>query len=131
MDFRSTWGIYPWFVENTKKEYIHPEDLEEFKLLFPYGKVFFCISEDDKYIHLSYGEKIFRVKPDRYRKIISDGYLIGDIVEILNGSSQGKKATIEHMKWHYEKQKIMYGLKLLDSKIKSRRYYKEDFKLLK
>jgi hypothetical protein len=50
------------------------------------------------------------------------------IVEILNGSSQGKKARIQEMIWHYKKQRVFYQLEV-DGKIKSKRYWKEDFKL--
>ncbi len=126
-EFENTWGIYPWFIEYIPQRYIYPQDLESFKTLSAYKKVFFCISEDSNYICLSYGQKRFRVKPDLYKQIETDGFFIKDTVEILNGSSQGKKATIENMYWHHKKQKIMYELKV-NGKIKSRTYYQEDFK---
>lgn len=124
----NTWGLYPLSPNSDKKyEYVHPDDLDLFVSLFPYGKVFFCISEDNDYICLSFGEIKARVKPELYRKIEGDGYLIGDIVEVLNGSSEGKEATIKEMNWHHKKKKIMYELEV-DGKIKSRRYWAEDFK---
>lgn len=84
----NTWGLYS-FYPNLKEDYkyIHPNDLESLKALFPYRLVFFCVSEDSDYICLTYGKFKAKVKPDLYRKVEADGYFIEDIVEILNGSS--------------------------------------------
>ena len=76
---------------------------------------------------LSFGKIKARVKPELFRKIEANGYLIGDIVEVLNGSSKGKKAMINEINWHHKNKKIMYELKI-NGKIKSRRYWKEDIK---
>lgn len=129
-DLVKTWGLYPWSIVIARsKEYINPQDLELFQAIYPLGKVFFCTSAKDGYICLSYGEKEVRVKPDLYKVVQTYGYLIGDIVEILNGSSKGKKAKIKEMHWHYKKQEVIYTLEV-DEKVKSRRYYQDDFKLL-
>ena len=124
--FVNTVGLYRWFPE-TEEKCIHPEDLEAITKFYPYGKVFFCCGTEGDYIYLSYGEKRFRVKPERYQKIESDGYFLGETVEVMNGSAEGKKAKINEMDWHYKQQKIMYVLKV-DNKLRSRRYWKSDFR---
>ncbi len=124
--FVNTLGLYRWFPEMGEK-YIHSEDLEAFTKFFPHCIVFFCCALEGDYIYLSYGKNSFRVKPDLYQRIESDGYFFGETVEIMNGSAEGKKATIVGMVWHYKKQKIMYFLRL-GNKLRSRRYWKGDFR---
>lgn len=64
---KKTWGIYPWFIENGA-ECINPLDLERFKKLSPYGKVFECIAKDHEYIVRSFSGFL---SPDKKKAVVT------------------------------------------------------------
>jgi hypothetical protein len=125
-NFINTWGIFPWSIERGE-QHIHPEDLEEIKTCFLGLKVFNCVKEENGFLFLKYGKEILRVLPELYKNIDPPKYCIGDVVEILNGSSQGEKAIIVGMYWHLKNQSVIYYLKI-GEKVKSRRYWDTDIK---
>jgi len=63
-----TWGLYPWFEEHGA-ELVHSDDIDEFRKLSPYGKVFLRTGEDNGFIRLAYGDRTFHVKPDLFQPV--------------------------------------------------------------
>jgi len=113
------WGTYRWFAEDGVKK-IHPDDLEDFKIIVAYGsKVFECIDEDSRYISIKYGDKVFRVTNDLFKQVSAPKFNIGQNVII---KEKGAEAIIIDIMWHYDKQDHFYFV-ALNGKKKSRRYF--------
>ena len=67
-DLSGKWGLYQWFEEHGI-EFIHPEDVDNFKALIPNGKVFECVKDDGQYITLKYADMNYRVKRDIFKPV--------------------------------------------------------------
>ncbi|RCX18762.1 hypothetical protein DFR58_10431 [Anaerobacterium chartisolvens] len=120
--FINSWGLYPWFIEDG--EYlIFPKDIESFKKLSPYGKVFRCIDEVDGYLVLKYGNETFRVKSDLYKIVDAPFFEIGCNVKLVKDNTQ--VGTIEEIQWHQKNKVPMYYISI-NGKQKSTRYFNED-----
>jgi hypothetical protein len=117
------WGHYPWFEEHGPK-LIHPEDLESFRALFPYGKVFECVAADAGQITLSHGGKSYRVGPELFRPLPIPLRRVGDEVLLKEGNRRG---VVVEQAWHHQKNQAMYFLRI-DGKKKSKRYWESDFR---
>ena len=120
--FKDSWGLYPWFIEDGE-QLIFPDDLESFKNLLPYGKVFNCIDEVDGYLVLQYGKCTFRVKPDLYKTVNQPRFVIGCNVKLAKDNTQ--EGTIEEINWHQKNNSPIYYISI-NGKKKSTRYFDED-----
>lgn len=116
-----TWGLYPWFEEHGA-QLVHGDDIDEFRKLSPYGKVFLRTGEDNGFIRLAYGERTFRVKPDLFQPVPPISFPIGTRVTIL---SKNIDAVIDSIQWHHRDAKPIYYVRR-DGKPDSRRYSSED-----
>ena len=121
-NFKNSWGLYPWFVEDGE-QLISPSDLESFKKISPYGKVFKCTDEIGVYIVLKYGKNEFKVKPDLYKTIENPIFEIGCNVRLSKDNTQ--EGTIEDINWHYKNNTPFYYISV-NGKRKSTRYFNED-----
>ncbi|GMA14388.1 hypothetical protein E5F05_01930 (plasmid) [Deinococcus metallilatus] len=119
----STFGLYPWFVEHGLEK-IHPEDIEDFSKLLPYGKVFELISNDGDYITIAYGSKRYRVRPDLWKPVEGVGYHVGEQVLV-----NGRKGVIEEIGWHFNR-KSPFFLLSIEGKRKSKRYSGDELQTL-
>lgn len=120
--FKNSWGLYPWFIEDGE-HLISPSDLESFKKLLPYGKVFNCIDEVDGYLTLRYGKDTFRVKPDLYKAVNKPSFEIGCNVKLAKDNTQ--EGTIIEINWHHKNDSPIYCISI-NGKRKSTRYTDED-----
>lgn len=114
-------ALYPWFEEHGD-DLIHPEDLEGFKALMPYGKVFEIGQANDTYVCLFYGSRAFQVKPDLLKKVEKARYRVGDKVEVNGKSGMGE---IVDVMWHHKDAKPFFQI-TLDGNKKSNRYWESD-----
>ena len=124
-NFKNSWGLYPWFIEEGEDS-IHQNDIEKFKQLNPYCKVFYCKSNDEQYLTICYNQNCYKVKPKLYEIIPTPKFTFGNKVNINDKAEYGE--VIEIM-WHYSKAKEFYHLKV-NGKKKKKRYYSEDLKLV-
>jgi len=100
------------------EDWIHPNDLEMARTLIPSKRVFRkedCydpILKQLGYVEYSYGDRSFRGLPTLWHEVVSDGYEIGDSVELK--SSYGKLrpiiADIVGIFWNRHDQTIEYEL---------------------
>ncbi len=117
------WGLYPWFQEQGEAR-IHPEDLQAFKNLKPYGKVFEQIGSIEEYIVLQYNKIKYRVKKDLFTVLpISPVFTFGDRVEDINHPD--RVGTICDIEWHHKDKQFIYFIEINEKK-SSKRYYDRD-----
>ena len=100
LNLSGSWGYYPWFPEDGD-HFINSYDLENFKNIMPYGKIFKCIDDNDGYITLQYKKMTFKVKKELY-KIINNQELIKEKHDFLFLKNFEKKVRIPDNLWeHY------------------------------
>lgn len=111
------YGVFLWWSDRLPK-WIHPDDIEIANRLVPGFKVFRrepCQNASDRqlgYFELCYGEESFRALPIVWLEITSEGWEVGDRVEVK--SRHGKRrpgiATITDMVWDRLAKRIEYVL---------------------
>lgn len=120
-------GVYLRWPENGT-HWIHPEDVELCQQLIPSNRIFQRHLYDSAFNNLVYGDISVRVKPTLWLEVPTDGYLIGDRVEIR--SSMGKRraaiATIEETLYSPTKRCVEYRLSINRQKV-SDAFYVSDF----
>ena len=100
------------------KDWIHPNDLEVALSLIPSKRIFRKIVCPDPilrelgYVEYSYGDQSFRGLPTLWHEVKSDGYEIGDSVELKSGYGKLRAiiADITEMFWNRHEQVIEYKL---------------------
>ena len=121
LDLKGSWGYYPWFPEDGD-HFINPCDLENFKNIIPYGKIFNCIDDTDEYITLQHKKMTFKVKKELY-KIINNHELISEKYNLIFSKNFEKKISNPVNLWgHYlgSKNDIFENFSLLEQ-------HKKDF----
>jgi hypothetical protein len=124
MEAERKWVLYPWFEERGTEQ-IHPDDLEKFRSLKPYGLVFEDLGLEDDFHVLSYNGEKFRVRGDLIQKV----NLKSDQVFKI-GNPVGIKGTLEFgiisgISWHHKEGRPFYTIDV-GGKKKSKRYWPED-----
>ena len=105
------YGVYLWWPEKGL-DWVHPADAELATTMIP-GKRVFCRQDGQApYSLLRYGQQPIRVKPTMWYEVESDGYDLGDLVEVKSkmGELKPRVATIADMLWNRHKRKIDYFL---------------------
>jgi hypothetical protein len=115
------WGLYPWFEEHGMA-LIHPDDLDDFRRLAPYGKVFLRAGEEAGFTQLVHGSRTFRVKPDLFQPIPAITFPVGTRVRIRD---KNVDAVIDSIQWHHRDARPIYFVRR-DGKVESRRYLESD-----
>ena len=109
-------GVYLWWPQNDL-EWIHPDDVELCQRLIPSTRIFQRQVYDATFNQLEYGPHTMRVKPTLWLEVKTDGYLIGDRVEIR--SRMGKRrpaiATIVETLYNRQKDVVEYQLRINDN----------------
>lgn len=115
-----TYGVYlRWPLDGC--DWIHPEDVEIALRMIPSRRVFRREDLDDQYVLLSYGPQLIRVQPTMWTEVQSDGYEVGDQVEIRSqwGKREPAIATIQDILWNRDSQAIEYHLTSVDRELRS------------
>ena len=120
-------GVYLRWPENGT-DWIHPEDIELCLKLIPSNRIFQRHFFDATFNQLVYGDLSIRVKPSLWLEVDTDGYLIGDRVEIR--SCMGKRrpaiAKIEETLYNHIKRKVEYVLSVNQQRVGGP-FYVDDF----
>lgn len=115
------WGLYPWFAEHGA-ELVHPDDLEGFQALMPYGKLFQVAAQEGEFLALRYGDERFRVRPgELFQPRPAPAFAFGDAVQVPK-KGPGTVAAIE---WHHQRQAPLFFV-AVDGKRLKKRYGAED-----
>jgi len=106
-------GVFPrWPAEGT--DWIHPEDVSLVRELglIPSRRIFCRHRLNDEFSKMTYGELEIRLRPVLWLEVKTDGYLIGDRVEIRSrmGVHKPDIATISEMFWNRQRNAVEYRL---------------------
>ena len=120
-------GVYLWWPEKGLG-WIHPDDIDRAEVLIPSSRVFCRRDIDTAYSLLSYGDKSIRVKPTMWYEVQSDGYELGDPIEVKSRMGKLKPfvATIVDIFWNRQDRKIDYYLRAAGRRLK-KAYRCEEF----
>ncbi|WP_146009639.1 DUF6960 family protein [Deinococcus planocerae] len=113
-------GLYPWFEEHGS-HLIHPDDLDAWRALGPYGRVFELRGEEGEYFALGYGDQVFRVRPGLWRELRDVPFGVGDRVQ----TQDRNEAIIHEALWHHQHKQAFY-LIAKRGKRSTKRYFKYD-----
>ena len=77
----ATYGVFlRWPLDGT--DWIHPEDVDRVRDVVPSARVLRRELRVDEYVVLSYGKLRIRVRPTLWQIVRTDGFDLGDMVEI-------------------------------------------------
>ena len=104
-------GYYPWWPEDGN-DWLYPDDIELARQLIPSMRVFRREGEQAPYVVLHYGELRLRVLRTLWQEVSSDGFELGDWVEVLTrgGQNAPRTATIREMVWDERARALSYQL---------------------
>lgn len=114
------YGCYlRWPMDGT--DWIHPEDVETAEKVLPGYRIFKREDLDAEYMLLSYADLRIRVRPTMWTEITTDGYEVGDQVEVRSrlGQREPMIATIRDILWNPESHAIEYHLHSLDRELRN------------
>jgi hypothetical protein len=121
------WGLYPWFYESSDPRLIHPEDIEKFRDLRPYGKVFQCLGRDENYLVLKYRDVSYRAHPDLYRTIPAPVFDFG--CKVRDVTKPERIGFILDIEWHHRDSCHIYYISV-NGKRHSKRYFETDLETI-
>ncbi len=105
------YGVFLWWPHEGI-DWIYHEDVELCQQLIPSNRIFLCERLNSEFSRYVYGEISIRLRPSMWLEIQTDGYLVGDRVEIR--SQMGKRspaiATIEDVFFNRHQRRIEYFL---------------------
>ena len=106
------YGVFPWWPQDGN-DWIHPDDIRLARRLIPSSRVFRREPHDEEYFLLRYGRDVIRAKPALWKVVRTDGFEIGDRVEILSrlGQNLPAVAVIREMRWNADARQIEYFLR--------------------
>lgn len=111
-------GCYLRWPENGT-DWIHPEDVATCTRLIPSNRVFQKQVSDRQYNLLVYGPDSIRVRPTLWLEVETDGYRIGDRVEIRSrmGRRRPAIAKIEEVLFNAKQRQIKYVLSVNENRL--------------
>jgi len=111
------YGVFHWWVERMPA-WIHPDDIQTASEVVPSDRVFRreqCENYADRelgYSDFFYGESRIRALPGLWLEVETDGYEVGDLVEIKSqyGKLRPQIASIIDIVWNRNSRMIEYRL---------------------
>ena len=119
------YGYYPWWPEDGN-DWLHPEDVELARRMIPSQRVFRREGEQGPFVVLFYGEMRLRVLRTLWQEVSSEGFELGDWVEVLSrcGHNEPRTGTIREMVWDERARALRY--QLLDNGQPISKFYSVD-----
>ena len=104
-------GYYPWWPEDGN-DWVHPEDAELARTLIPSGRVFRRDGESGPFVVLHYGDIHLRVRRTLWEEVRSEGFEIGDVVEVRSRGMQNepRTGTVAEMLWDEREGELRYQI---------------------
>jgi hypothetical protein len=105
------YGYFPWWPEDGDA-WIHPEDVAVARAMIPSGRVFRRDGMIASYALFRYGDSVIRVRPRLWQEVSSEGYEIGDWVEVLARGmlNAARIGRIREMVWDERTQAMQYQI---------------------
>jgi len=113
------WGICTWDIDK-----VHPEDAQRFEKNYDIQGIVRLIGDEEEYIKISYGEYVFRVKPELFYEISEPKFSVGEKV-VVESQGERKQAVILCDKWHFKQAEHFYFVSV-DGKRRTRRYFEKE-----
>jgi len=103
------YGYYPWWPENGN-DWVHPEDVELARQRIPSMRIYRRDGEIGDFMVLHYGDERLRVLRTLWQEVTSEGFEIGDWVEVLSRGFRNtpRTGTIREMLWDVPSRAIRY-----------------------
>jgi len=103
------YGYYPWWPEDGD-DWVHPEDVELARQCIPSMRIYRRDGKQGDYVVLHYGDECLRVRHTLWQEIASEGFEIGDWVEVLSRGYRNtpRTGTIREMLWDSTSRGIRY-----------------------
>ncbi len=105
------YGYYPWWPQDGD-DWLHPEDVELARNRFPSMRIYRRECADGDYEILHYGDEQLRILPSLWQEVDSEGFEIGDWVEVLSRGLRNtpRTGTIREMVWDGKHRGIRYQI---------------------
>lgn len=112
------YGYYPWWPEDGN-EWLHPEDVELARSLIPSNRVFRREQKPGEFDLLVYGNVTLRVRHVLWKEVKSEGYEIGDWVEVLSRGMTNAPCTavIREMHWDAKQRCLKYQVEQNEKRV--------------
>lgn len=122
------YGYYPWWPEDGN-DWLHPEDVELARRLIPSTRIFRRDGERGQFVVLHYGDLCLRVRRTLWQEVDSEGFELGDWVEVLSRGYRNtpRTGTIREMLWDGPSRGIRYQVLENDQPI-AKLYSAEDLR---
>jgi hypothetical protein len=105
------YGHYPWWPEDGD-DWVHPEDVELARSLIPSPRVFRRDGTTGSLVVLHYGDVRLRVRRTLWHEVDSEGFEIGDVVEVRSRGMQNEPRTgvVAEMLWDEHEHALRYQI---------------------
>lgn len=122
------YGHYPWWPEDGN-DWLHPEDVELARQMIPSPRVFRREGEQGPFVILHYGNLRLRVKHTLWQEVDSEGFEIGDWVEVLSRGRRNTPRTgiIREIHWNPTERCLHYNITEAERPIPND-YFAEDLR---
>ena len=112
------YGYYPWWPEDGD-DWLHPEDVELARRMIPSMRVFRREGEQGQFVVLHYGDVRLRVKRTLWKEVGSEGFELGDWVEVLSRGqlNEPRTGTLRERLWDNHARGLRYQLQEGDKSI--------------
>jgi hypothetical protein len=112
---RHNHGVYLWWPERGEAMF-HPDDVDLARKLIPSRRVFRRETFLDGYVVLAYGTHRLRLQPTLFLPAQSDGFEIGDPVQVLSrcGKNWPLIGRVAQMLWHVRGKRNEYLVRHVD-----------------
>jgi hypothetical protein len=118
------------------EDWIHPNDLELARSLIPSKRIFRKVVCPDPilrelgYVEYSYGDQAFRGLPTLWHEVNSDGYEIGDTVELKSGYGKLRPIIADISEMYWNRHELVIEYKLVKNGVpQPNRYQSSQFRL--
>jgi hypothetical protein len=103
------YGYYPWWPEDGD-DWVHPEDVELARQLIPSPRVFRRDGTQGEFVLLHYGHQRLRVKRTLWQEVVTEGFEIGDWVEVLSRGYRNtpRTAIVQEITWDSNARAMRY-----------------------
>lgn len=112
------YGYYPWWPEDGN-DWLHPEDVELARQMIPSSRVFRRDGEQGPFVIIHYGSSRLRVNRTLWQEVDSEGFEIGDWVEVLSRGHRNTPRTgvIREIRWNSSERCLNYNITDVDKPI--------------
>jgi hypothetical protein len=105
------YGYFPWWPEDGD-DWVHPADVAAARAMIPSGRVFRRDGREGEYLLMHYGETMLRVRRTLWQEVETEGFEIGDWVEVLSRGmlNEPRTGVVREMLWDERARALRYQI---------------------